>query len=61
MSDFNEDNTITFSCTMDTYGNMKMTSFLLSIICCNISISATSVFPPLVGSEYIKLLPDTTL
>ena len=42
---------LAFSCTMDTKGRTKSTSFLLSNTCWRMSISATSVFPPLVGRE----------
>lgn len=44
----------TFSWTMATYGRIIKTSFCLQSNSWRIIISATSVFPPLVGNEYIK-------
>lgn len=52
--------THTFSWTMATYGRIIKTSFRQQSSSCSIKISATRVFPPLVGNEYIKFFLSCT-
>lgn len=50
----------TFSWTIATYGRIIKTSLCRQSSSCSIKISATSVFPPLVGKEYIKFFLSCT-
>lgn len=45
---------------MATYGRIIKTSFCRQSSSCSIKISATRVFPPLVGKEYIKFFLSCT-